>query len=278
MMLIDGRAQRSLSARDRGLHFGDGLFETIAVDAGRALCLERHLARLADGCACLAIPAPELALLEEECARVCDGVEERAVLKIMITRGVSGRGFRPDPGAVPTRIVARYPWPPYPADSRTDGVAVRICNTRLGRNPRLAGIKHLNRLEQVLARSEDELAQYAEGLMLDDRGRLIEGIMSNVFVRRGKRLSTPDLSECGVAGIMRGLVLEASEQATGLAPEITALGVDDLSTAEECFLTNSLIGIWPIKTLAGQPLRTGPAAHALLKLLTERGAIVRDCP
>ncbi len=275
MMLIDGRAQNSLSARDRGLHFGDGLFETIAVDAGRALCLERHLARLADGCARLAIPAPELALLEEECARVCDRVG-RAVLKIMITRGVSGRGFRPDPGAVPTRIVARYPWPPYAADSRADGVAVRICNTRLGRNPRLAGIKHLNRLEQVLARSEDALGACAEGLMLDDRGRLIEGTMSNVFVRRGKRLSTPDLSECGVAGIMRELVLEVSEQATGLAPEIAALGVDDLSTAEDCFLTNSLIGIWPIKSIAGQPLRTGPAAHELQKLLTERGAIARD--
>jgi 4-amino-4-deoxychorismate lyase len=275
MMLIDGRAQDSISARDRGLHFGDGVFETIAVDAGRALCLEHHLARLADGCARLALPAPELATLEDECARVCDGAE-RAGLKIMITRGVSGRGYGSGPGAVPTRIVARYPWPPYPADSRIDGVAVRICSTRLGRNPRLAGIKHLNRLEQVLARSEDALAQCDEGLMLDDSGCLIAGIMSNVFVRWGKRLITPDLSECGVAGIMRKLVLEVSEQATGLVPEIAALGVDDLSTAEECFLTNSLIGIWPIKTIAGQSLRTGPVAHELQKLLTERGAITRD--
>jgi len=277
MMLIDGRAQGSISARDRGLHFGDGVFETIGVDAGRALCLEHHLARLADGCARLALPVPELAMLEDECARVCDGVE-RAVLKIIITRGVSGRGYGSDPRTVPTRIVARYPWPPYPADSRTDGVAVRICSTRLGRNPRLAGIKHLNRLEQVLARSEDALAECHEGLMLDDSGRLIEGIMSNVFVRRGKRLITPDLSECGVAGIMRKLVLEVSEQATGLVPEIATLGVDDLSTAEECFLTNSIIGIWPIKTIAGQPLRTGPVAHELQKLLTERGAIVHDGP
>jgi 4-amino-4-deoxychorismate lyase len=275
MILVDGRLQGRVSARDRGLHFGDGVFETIAVDAGRALCLERHLARLADGCARLGVPAPERMMLEEECARVCDGVE-RAVLKIMITRGVGGRGYRPDPGAVPTRIVARYPWPPYPADSRTNGVAVRICSTRLGRNPRLAGIKHLNRLEQVLARSEVALGACDEGLMLDDRGRLIEGIMSNVFVRRGKRLSTPDLSECGVVGIMRELVLEVSEQATGLVPEIAALGSEDLSTAEECFLTNSLIGIWPIKTIAGRPLRAGPVAYELQKLLTERGAITRD--
>jgi 4-amino-4-deoxychorismate lyase len=277
MMLVDGRLRDRLSARDRGLHFGDGVFETIAVDAGRALCLERHLARLAAGCACLGVQAPELAMLEEECARVCDGVE-RAVLKIIITRGVGGRGYRTDPGSVPTRIVARYPWPQYPADARTDGVAVRICSTRLGRNPRLAGVKHLNRLEQVLARNENALGACDEGLMLDDRGRLIEGIMSNVFVCRGKRLSTPDLSECGVAGIMRELVLEVSEQLTGLVPEIAALDSDDLSVAEECFLTNSLIGIWPIKSIAGQALRVGPVAHELQKVLTERGAIVNDWP
>ena len=277
MMLIDGRVQDRLSARDRGLHFGDGVFETLSVDAGRALCLERHLVRLDAGCARLRIPAPERVMLQEECARVCDGVE-RAVLKIIVTRGVGGRGYRADPNGVPTRIVARYPWPRYPAHARTDGVAVGICSTRLGRNPRLAGVKHLNRLEQVLARSEDALGACPEGLMLDDRGRLIEGIMSNVFVRRGERLSTPDLSECGVAGIMRELVLEVSERTCGLVPEIVALGVEDLTTAEECFLTNSLIGIWPIKSVAGQALRTGPAAHQLQELLTERGAIASDGP
>jgi len=272
MMLINGRAQDHLSARDRGLHFGDGVFETIAVDAGRALCLDRHLARLTRGCTQLTLPVPQRATLEEECARVCDGVE-RAVLKIMVTRGVGGRGYAPNRGAMPTRIVARYPWPAYPADSRADGVAVRICRTRLGRNPRLAGIKHLNRLEQVLARTEEQSAQCDEGLMLDDAGRLIEGIVSNVFVRRNGRLCTPDLSECGVAGIMREMVLEAAQPLTGLAPEIAALSVDDFSTADECFLTNSLIGIWPIKVIAGQPMHVGPVAHELQKLLMERGAM-----
>lgn len=275
MMLINGHAQDHLSAHDRGLHFGDGVFETVAIEDGLALCMERHLARLVGGCSQLAIPMPELTTLEEECARVCEGVE-RAVLKIMVTRGVSGRGYASDKRALPTRIVARYPWPPYPADSRSDGVAVRICGTRLGRNPRLAGIKHLNRLEQVLARTEEDPSESDEGLMLDDRGCVIDGIMSNVFARWDRRLFTPDVSECGVAGIMRELVLEVAEKVSGLEPEIAAFGADELSTADECFLTNSLIGIWPIKTLEGKRLRVGPVAHNLQKLLTQQGAITRD--
>ena len=275
MMLINGHAQTNLPASDRGLHFGDGVFETIAVQAGRALCLERHLGRLAAGCARLTIAAPEPATLEEECARICDG-QERAVVKLMVTRGSGGRGYTPDKDALPTRIVARYPWPQYPATSRSEGVAVRICETRLGRNARLAGIKHLNRLEQVLARSEHDPGQRDEGLMLDDRDRVIEGIMSNVFIYRDGRLCTPDLSECGVAGIMRDLVLESSREVTGQAPECTQLDVADLITADECFLTNSLIGIWPIKTIEEKSLHVGPVARALQELLTERGAIIHD--
>jgi 4-amino-4-deoxychorismate lyase len=275
MMLINGEPRQDLSAEDRGLHFGDGVFETVALENGRALCLERHLRRLADGCARLAIPVPDVSTLEEECARICDGVE-RGVVKLVVTRGASGRGYAPASGASPTRIVARYPWPQYPADRRSDGVAVRVCATRLGRNPRLAGIKHLNRLEQVLARSEEDPGGCAEGLMLDDRGHVIEGITSNVFVRRDRRLTTPDLSGCGVAGIMRELVLEAATELDGLEAETGCMRVEDLSAADECFLTNSLIGIWPIHTLDGKALGVGPVAHELQRLLMERGVMTRE--
>ncbi len=275
MILIDGTERDHVSVSDRGLHFGDGLFETMALEDGRALCLERHLERLADGCRRLAIPVPELSTLAEECARVCDGVP-RGVVKVVVTRGKGGRGYAPEMGVSPTRIVARYPWPAYPPTARRDGIAVRVCATRLGRNPRLAGIKHLNRLEQVLARTEDDPADCTEGLMLDDRERVIEGIMSNLFVRHGERLSTPDLRECGVAGIMRSLVLETASNLHGLEPAIAQVRIDDLLSADECFVTNSLIGVWPIKTLQGQALRVGPVAHELQMLLVERGAMTRD--
>jgi 4-amino-4-deoxychorismate lyase len=275
MMLINGELRRELCAEDRGLHFGDGVFETIALEDGRALCLDRHLRRLGEGCQRLGIAAPGVSTLEQECARVYHGVE-RGVMKLVVTRGVSERGYAPARDASPTRIVARYPWPRYPAALRNDGVAVRVCTTRLGRNPRLAGIKHLNRLEQVLARSEDAPAGCAEGLMLDDRGHVIEGITSNLFVRRDRRLSTPDLCECGVAGIMRELVLEAAAEVDGLEAEIACIGIEDLASADECFLTNSLIGVWPINSLEGKALAVGPVAHALQELLVERGAMTRD--
>jgi len=275
MMLVNGREQDHLSARDRGLHFGDGVFETIALDEGRPLCLDRHLRRLAGGCRRLGIPVPAFATLEEECGRISEGAK-RAVLKLMVTRGVSGRGYAPDADASPTRIVARHPWPRYAADVRRDGVAVRMCRTRLGRNPCLAGIKHLNRLEQVLARMEENPARCDEGLMLDDRDRVIEGIMSNVFALRDGRLCTPDLSECGVAGIMRECVLEASKQLTGHAAQVVEMSAGDFFSADECFLTNSLIGIWPIRVLEGKPLRPGPVTYQLQKLMIERGAIAGD--
>ena len=275
MILIDGQRQDTLPATDRGLHFGDGVFETMAVDAGRALCLERHLARLTAGCSRLGIVAPERAILEAECARACHGID-RGVLKVLVTRGTGGRGYAVEEGAPVTRIVARYPWPPYAADSRNNGVAVRICETRLGRNPRIAGIKHLNRLEQVLARNEQDPDRRAEGLMLDDRDYVIEGIMSNVFVYRDGRLCTPQLVECGVAGIVRDLVLETAEQVTGSPPRVEALSVDDLLSADECFLTNSLIGIWPIKSIEQRAVPVGPVAHEMQTLLIDLGAISRD--
>ena len=275
MMLVNGELRNAISAGDRGLHFGDGVFETVAIEHGRALLLDRHLRRLGDGCTRLAIATPDAMVLEGECAIVCQGVEH-GVLKIMITRGTGGRGYATSGGASPSRIVARHPWPSHPENARRDGVAVRICETRLGRNPRLAGIKHLNRLEQVLARGEEHRGECAEGIMLDERERVVEGISSNVFMRLCSRLMTPDLSVCGVAGIMRELVMELAVEVEGLEPEVRTISLDDLAWANECFLTNSLIGIWPINNLDGKALGVGPVAHELQSLIAERGAMTRD--
>lgn len=264
MMLINGQPQHQLDAGDRGLLYGDGLFETLAVTEGRPQHWERHLRRLSAGCERLRIPLPDTALLEAEAARLCRDAQ-RAVLKLVLTRGAAGRGYRMPLEASPTRLLALYPWPDYPARYYTEGVEVRVCQTRLGLNPALAGIKHLNRLEQVLARAEwgDEVQ---EGLMLDTEGGVVEGTMSNVFLVAGGRLLTPVLTRAGVAGIMRERILEAAG-GQGIDVEVRPLGLADCEAAEGLFLTNSLIGIWPVRRLAEKHFTIPPMARQLMEAL-----------
>ncbi len=262
-VLVNGEARDAVSVCDRGLQYGDGVFETIAVHDGCPLLWERHIARLLKGCERLAIAAaPAVSELSAEAERLCAGVE-RGVLKIILTRGTSASGYAPARAGAPTRILERRPWPPRPASYAAEGVAVCLCRTRLGRNPRLAGIKHLNRLEQVLARAEWE-AEFAEGLMFDDQDNLIEGTASNVFVVVQGTLLTPDLSHSGVQGVMRETVLARASE-LGLAWRITRLGRDALAQADEVFLTNSLIGIWPVKRVESRRYSAGGPVTARLQ-------------
>lgn len=251
-MLIDGRPGDALPVSDRLLHYGDGLFETIAVFHGRPCLWQRHLDRLASGCRRLDIPMPDAALLAEEAARLCRGVE-RGVLKLVISRGSGGRGYRPPVVAQPRRILALHPWPDYPAAAWEEGVQLRWCDTPLGLNPALAGLKHCNRLEQVLARAEWDDPAIAEGLMCDVRGQVIEGTMSNLFVLSDGRLLTPSLDHCGVAGVARALVLEVAS-ATGMPCEQRVLTRDAVQQADALLLSNALIGLWPVRRLATRNL------------------------
>ncbi len=244
-VLVNGsRAETAGLALDRGLAYGDGLFETLAVVDGAPVLWPAHLARLQAGCVRLGIPVPDPLQLEEEATTLCHP-HQRAVLKIIYTRGNGGRGYAPPALPTPTRILSVHPWPDYPRHYRCDGVRVYLCQTRLARQTGLAGIKHLNRLEQVLARREWDDPAIAEGLLCDDHGRVIEGVMSNLFVVAQGRVLTPDLSECGVAGIMRAYLL-AQLQALGFTSVVAPLSQASLYGAEEILLCNSVIGIWPV--------------------------------
>lgn len=247
-MHISGRPGYGISVADRGLQYGDGLFETIAVTGGGSPCLwDRHMQRLQTGCRRLGIACPPPEQLLSDCLRETAG-RKRGVLKLLLTRGAGGRGYRPPAAAEPTCIVAFHAWPDYPSRWWRDGIRLRFCSTPLGENPVLAGIKHLNRLEQVLAQAEWNDPEIAEGLMSDTGGRVVEGTMSNLFLVRDETLLTPDLSRCGVAGVMRGLVLDlAREQGIYLAER--AIVPADLETADALFVTNSLIGLWPVREL-----------------------------
>ncbi|MET0065501.1 MAG: aminodeoxychorismate lyase [Candidatus Thiodiazotropha sp.] len=247
-MLIDGLASEQVPVTDRGLQYGDGLFETIAVLEGCMPLWSRHMARLQRGEERLGFPITDKHLLEREAKQLCVGVE-RGIVKIILTRGSGGRGYRPPTASQPRRILGLHPWPEYPPAWYRNGVRVRVCETRLSRQPRLAGIKHLNRLEQVLARDEWDDPEIAEGLMFDDLGNLICGTQSNLFVLHGNDLLTPDLSQSGVAGVMRELVL-ASAAGLGLIARQVRLRVEDLENADGLFLTNAVWGVCPVSQVA----------------------------
>lgn len=269
-MLIDGAPGETVNALDRGLAYGDGVFRTLAVRDGKPEFWRQHMAKLAADCARLGLPAPDVAALADDARRLIGGAE-RAVFKIIVTRGTGGRGYKPPEPPTPTRIAMRAPWPAYDSAMAEDGVAVRLCATRLGLQPRLAGVKHLNRLEQVLARAEWSDPAVAEGLMLDADGHVVEGVMSNLFVVRGGEVATPDLSRCGVAGVTRGLLLQSAR--------VAHLTLDDVRAADELFLTNSLIGIWPVRRLDGQDYAVGPVTRRWTEALAKlRAASLADFP
>jgi 4-amino-4-deoxychorismate lyase len=268
-ILVNGEVTDSVPATDRSVLFGDGVFETLTVRDGEPQFWLRHMARLQAGCHQLGIAQIDEQQLRREADSLIQGAESAqgtlCVLKIIISRGEGTRGYRPDPAAVPTRIIQLHAWPNLPALG--DGVRTTVCTLRLGTNPQLAGIKHLNRLEQVLARAEWSDADIAEGLLFDHAGRVIEGTMSNLFLVFDGALATPDLSRCGVAGIMRGIVLEIAEQ-QGLAVSVRDISKAELFQADELFLCNSLIGIWPVLAVDSNRYATGAVTARLQSLLT----------
>lgn len=263
---IDGSPRETVSVLERALHYGDGLFETIACPHGQPRLLGAHLARLAAGCARLALPMPPRGLIEAEiCALAREG--SRSIVKLILSRGAGlRRGYRPSGEEKATRILLRYPWAAYDPALEREGVRVRTARTRLGENAALAGIKHLNRLEQVLASSEDHDGAIAEALMYSSSGALICGTMSNVFLVREATVVTPALDLCGVAGVMRQLVMQ-SASAAGIALSVRRLGQEDLGRAHEIFLTNALIGIRPVRELDGRAYASGPLTQRLQGLL-----------
>ncbi len=245
--LVNGVAAEQISIADRGLQYGDGCFETIAVQQGQALLWDRHIQRLVSGCQRLGINASVIAdELSVDAKKIITSTMD-GVLKIIVTRGAGERGYRLDNTQRPTRIVTFGPSPQYPKDYRCEGIAMRLCDTRLSENKTLAGIKHLNRLEQVLARSEWQ-DQYQEGLMLNQAGQVIEGTMSNVFVQIGDEVITPLLNHCGVAGVMRSVIFDKLSDKNIICQQ-RQLELQTLYEADAIFICNSIIGLWPVISL-----------------------------
>lgn len=242
-MLLNGQPASGISLQDRGLAYGDGLFETILVHNGHVVLLDAHLRRLREGCERMGLAFDEKAIRHDLKAVLSHVDAANSVLKLMLVRKAGGRGYRPGTDAC-NRIVTVHPQPIYSGNPE-QGIAMFLCQQRLARQPALAGLKHLNRLEQVLASREWPDERFHEGLMLDTGDLVIEGTRSNVFAVVDGRLVTPQLDHCGVDGVLRRTLLTHF----GPRAQQAELTVSQLQAADEVFVCNSVFGVWPVTTL-----------------------------
>jgi len=265
-------AGSGLTPEDRGLAYGDGLFETIAIRNGRLRFIERHLARLRDGSERLGIALPDY--VSDELQTAAQDTEH-GTLKLILTRGTGERGYNPAGATTPNLYVgvsAAISVSPAP---EAIGITATVCKTTVSVNPLLAGLKTLNRLEQVMARAEWSDAGVREGLMLDTNGHVISGTMSNVFAVIDNQLCTPDLQSAGIAGVMRSVILDAA----GIDASVRNIPLAEFLTASEAFFSNSLIGLWPVVSLPHNgtqlALTPGPYTDAERTALVSLG--VEEC-
>lgn len=248
--LINGAPCDTISVNDRGLLYGDGVFRTLLLRQGKVLQWHRHYQRLFKDCTALNLTCPPESLLHSELVSLVAGVQE-GVIKVIITRGQSQRGYAPSHNPVTTRIITVNDPPSYPQSNFDYGVELHICQLRLGSQPKLSGVKHLNRLENVLAAAEWNDPSIAEGLLLDEQGNVIEGIRSNIFMVKEGELLTPDISRCGVSGVQRERLIEWAAQ-QGVSCKIVDIKLPELLAADEIFIVNSVIGLWPVRKIGNQ--------------------------
>jgi len=266
---VNGRVGDRISVLDRGLLYGQTVFETISVFDQQPLLLNAHLDRLKKGCKVLAIPLDQ-ATLVEEIESVCDQTN-KGVLRITISMGEGGRGYQNPEIAVANRIMSLHDFPHHPIENWQSGIELGLSEVRLADQPALAGIKHGNRLEQILARTNWS-TKWQEAVLLNQHGQLIEATQSNVFLRSGSALKTPDLNLCGVNGVMRDFVIDNAEK-IATEVQIVPLSMTDIETADEVFVTNSIIGLWPVKTFLQSHYSDFTVSQKLLDLMQDHGAI-----
>jgi len=244
MVWINGQRQDRLAVSDRAVQFGDGCFTTARVRAGQVDWLADHLQRLQQGVSRLLIDGVDWQALEAE--MICAAQQQQdGVLKAVITRGSGGRGYSAAGCQQPTRIVSLSAYPLHYHRLRESGARLALSPVRLGQNPLLAGIKHLNRLEQVLIRTQLEQTGADEALVLDSAGKLVECCAANLFWREGQQVFTPLLTQSGVNGTMRQRIIRLLEQ-QGFHWQEVSVEMDVLARADEVLICNALMPVLPV--------------------------------
>lgn len=265
--LINGREAAAISIEDRSVAYGDGLFETIAWRAGAARFFDAHLARLTAGCRRLDLPVPDINGIAAQMAELAGGAAA-GLIKLILTRGAGPRGYAP-PSSPQVTLAIGFDAAVAP---RLDaaGWSAMSCGVPVSINRHLAGLKTLNRLDQVLASAEYRARGADEGLMFGPAGQLVGGTRSNVFLVIAGGLLTPALDEAGICGIMRAEIMETARDA-GVSVSEGRIGPMQLSQAQEMFVSNALIGLQPLREFDGRTLHIGAITRALGVALAHRG-------
>lgn len=263
-IVINGQACATVSALDRGLNYGDGVFRTVRIEAAQPRWWADHLEKLREDCRRIWLDALDDEVWQTDLARL-GPLPERGVMRLTVTRGEGPRGYGLPKPPNCTRILAC--WAADPPCFPDQGLDLRVCDLRLGHQPLLAGVKHLNRLENVLARSEWNDPDIHEAVLLDTAGRVVSGVMSNLFIWRDQCLQTPRLDLCGVAGVARKrLMALASEQ--GIRVDEVNFTLSELLDADELMLANSLIGLRRVARL-GERAWPEPVISSRLAVLLD---------
>ncbi|MFK7886206.1 MAG: aminodeoxychorismate lyase [Gammaproteobacteria bacterium] len=262
---IDGEPGGDWPIDDRGLRYADGVFETMRVAHGEIAHFARHYRRLERGCGVLGLDVPNQERLERDISLM--DLPQDAVVRLTVTRAGGGRGYTPEAASGSRRLWELHEHSAALAQWQENGIVLQWLTTTLGEQPLLAGIKHLGRLEQVMAARELATMDADEGLLCDTSGHVVEAVSSNVFVRSGPLLFTPPLDRCGVAGIARGLILD-SGAALGFDIQEKRLRRSDIALADEVFLTNSVRGAQPVRQLASVAFSDFSAAQAVHDILS----------
>ena len=238
---------------DRGLAYGHGLFETILLHDSKLPLLKRHLSRLEKDSTLLNIPIEydnvanyvDLFVNQLKAQSITQGV-----VKIIVTSGQGGRGYQ-SPEMIQPYIICSYSNLPVGIkEFRNIPIKVRCCEHRLPENLPLAGIKHLNRLDQVLARSEWNDDSYKEGLMFTQSNHLIEAVSANVFVKsKSGGWITPSLDLAGIAGVMRSLMIEEIFPACDISVAVSQITMEELSECQSLLLCNSIKGLATVQSI-----------------------------
>lgn len=272
-----GRRIDTLPIDDRAVQYGDGVFETIAIRDARPRMLDRHVGRLRRGCERLGIEMPHESILDRDLQLALARTTLNTtfcIAKLIVSAGPGPRGYRRAGSGRSDALVGLYAAEPLQANAYEHGVETILTQSRIGTAPHLAGLKTLNRLDQVLARMEWDTDEIFDGIMRDTDDRVICGTMTNVFILRNNCIATPALDLCGVAGIMRNLVIDRLAD-NGIRCAEMDLGIEDLECADELFLCNSQIGAVPVRRCGALRWSVGEGTRSVMALLSYSG--VPEC-